>query len=284
MLLAAALLLFVFFAGPTDFITAAMTNAVGEYFSNVIGMSLVMTPYTGGDWVERWTIFYWAWGLSWAPFVGSFIARISRGRTIREFIFGVIGVPVALSILWFATFGGTAIYFEMFEGAAISEAVLAELSSALFATLAQLPWSGVAGILTVVLVVLFVITSANSATFVLGMFTGKGVLNPRRWIRITWGVTQVLVAAVLLMSGGLAALQTLSIVAAFPFMILMVFMAAALLHSLQDERRESELRERAMRRGLERLLTAELAGTAVVNQQDPDDPGEQRGEEDRGSG
>ncbi|MDZ7668146.1 MAG: BCCT family transporter [Gammaproteobacteria bacterium] len=88
------MLLFVFFAGPTDFITAAMTNAIGDYFGNVIGMSLVMTPYTGEDWVERWTIFYWAWGLSWAPFVGSFIARISRGRTIREFVLGVIGMPV----------------------------------------------------------------------------------------------------------------------------------------------------------------------------------------------
>ena len=110
MVLAAALLLFVFVIGPTDFITAAMTNAIGEYFSNMIGMSLVMTPYTGEDWVERWTIFYWAWGLSWAPFVGSFIARISRGRTIREFIIGVIGMPVLLSMVWFATFGGSPVF------------------------------------------------------------------------------------------------------------------------------------------------------------------------------
>lgn len=254
MLIAAALLLFVFFAGPTPFITAVMTTAVGEYFSHMINMSLAMSPFTGDDWVERWTIFYWAWGLSWAPFVGSFIARISRGRTIREFILGVIGMPVALSIAWFATFGGTAFYFELFADAGIADAVSSEVSSALFTTLDQLPLSHIAGPLAVVLIILFVITSANSATFVLGMFTTKGVLDPRRLIRVTWGGIQVLVAGVLLVSGGLAALQTMSIIAAFPFMFLMIFMAGALLRGLQDERRMIERREREMRKALERLL------------------------------
>ncbi len=254
MWLAGGLLVFVFFAGPTDFITAAMTNAIGQYFGNVIGMSLVMTPYTGEDWVERWTIFYWAWGISWAPFVGTFIARISRGRTVREFVLGVIGVPVVLSVLWFATFGGSALYFELFEQAGISEAVSAEISSALFVTLEQLPGAGVLGVLMVVLVVLFVITSANSATFVLGMFTSGGALSPQRWIRVTWGTVPVLVAGVLLLSGGLDALRTLSILAAFPFIVLMVFMAASLLRSLRNERRQAELREAILRAELERLL------------------------------
>ncbi|MES1945470.1 choline/carnitine/betaine transporter [Salinisphaera sp. PC39] len=254
MLLAAALLVFVFFAGPTDFITAALTNAVGEYFGNVIGMSLVMTPYTGGDWVERWTIFYWAWGLAWAPFVGAFIARISRGRTIREFVLGVIGVPVVLSAVWLATFGGSGLYYEMFAGAGIGDAVTRELSSALFVTLAQLPAAEYLGALTVALVVLFVITSANSATFVLGMFTSKGVLEPGRLIRVTWGVLQVVVAGVLLLSGGLAALQTISILAAFPFMLLMIFMAGALLKSLREERRQWELHEAMVQAQIERLI------------------------------
>lgn len=254
MMLAGALLLFVFFFGPTDFITAAMTNAIGDYFANVIGMSLVMTPYTGEDWVERWTIFYWAWGLSWAPFVGSFIARISRGRTIREFVLGVIGMPVLLSTVWFATFGGSALYFEMFEGAGIGAAVEAEISSGLFVMLEQLPLSGVLGLLMLLLIVLFVITSANSATFVLGMFTSKGVLTPARTTRVIWGVVQVLVVSVLLMSGGLAALQTISIVAAFPFMVLMVFMAGSLLRALRDERRQMELHEALLRERLQRLI------------------------------
>jgi glycine betaine transporter len=254
MLLAAALLVFVFFAGPTDFITAAMTNAIGDYFSNMMGMSLVMSPYTGEDWVERWTIFYWAWGLSWAPFVGSFIARISRGRTIREFILGVIGMPVLLSVVWFATFGGSALYYELFEGAGIGEAVRAEISSGLFLTLNSLPFPELLGILVLVLIVLFVITSANSATFVLGMFTGKGVLTPSRWLRVIWGLVQVMVAGILLLSGGLAALQTMSILAAFPFMILMVFMAAALLRSLRDEQRQQQLHAALLAERMQRML------------------------------
>jgi glycine betaine transporter len=254
MLLAAGVLFFVFFAGPTDFITAAMTNAIGDYISNVMGMSLVMTPYTGEDWVERWTIFYWAWGLSWAPFVGSFIARISRGRTLREFVLGVIGMPVLLSILWFATFGGSALYFELFQSAGIAEAVRQEISSGLFRTLELLPAAEVLGVLVLILIVLFVVTSANSATFVLGMFTGKGVLTPGRWLRVTWGVVQVLVAGVLLLSGGLVALQTMSIVAAFPFMVLMIFMAASLLKSLRDEKRQQELHAALLQERMQRML------------------------------
>jgi len=254
MALAAFLLIYVFFFGPTDFITAAMTNAIGDYFANVMGMSLVMTPYTGDDWVERWTIFYWAWGLSWAPFVGSFIARISRGRTIREFVLGVIGTPVLLSTLWFSTFGGSALYFELFEGADLGEAVSKEMSSALFATLDFLPGANIISILMLILIVLFVITSANSATFVLGMFTSKGVLTPKNWLRIVWGLVQVMVAGVLLMSGGLAALQTISILAAFPFMVLMIFMAISLLKSLRDEQRQIELHEALTRGRIMRLL------------------------------
>jgi len=254
MLLAAGILVFVFFAGPTDFITAAMTNAIGDYFSNVIGMSFVMSPYTGEDWVTRWTIFYWAWGLSWAPFVGSFIARISRGRTIREFVLGVIGTPVLLSTLWFATFGGSSLYFELFGSGELGDAVTREMSSALFRLLELLPGVGILSSLMLLLVVLFVITSANSATFVLGMFTSHGALTPGRPMRFTWGMIQVLVAGVLLLSGGLSALQTMSIVAAFPFMILMVFMATSLLRSLRNERRQLELHEALLRERIQRFL------------------------------
>ncbi|MYL26061.1 MULTISPECIES: BCCT family transporter [Halomonadaceae] len=267
MLLAGALLVFVFFAGPTDFITAAMTTAIGDYFSNVMGMSLVMTPYTGDDWVERWTIFYWAWGLSWAPFVGSFIARISRGRTIREFVVGVIGTPVLLSTFWFATFGGSALYFELFEEAAVGQAVADEVSAGLFVMLSLLPGAEWLGWLVLVLITLFVITSANSATFVLGMFTSKGVLTPPRWSRLTWGTVQVLVAGVLLLSGGLGALQTVSILAAFPFMILMLFMAVALLRSLRDEKRQSELHEAIQRERLQRMLDDWYAQSDAVTEE-----------------
>jgi len=220
--------------------------------------------------VERWTIFYWAWGISWAPFVGSFIARISRGRTVREFVLGVIGVPVALSAIWFSTFGGTALYFELFEGAGIADAVVREMSSALFVTLEQLPAAGIVGVLMVVLVVMFVITSANSSTFVLGMFTSSGALDPPRWIRIVWGSVPVLVTGVLLLSGGLDALRTVSILAAFPFILLMVFMAASLLRSLREERRQQELREAILHAELERLLEAHRGQANAEPGPDPD--------------
>jgi glycine betaine transporter len=163
-------------------------------------------------------------------------------------------MPVLLSIVWFSTFGGSALYFELFEGAALGDAVLAEMSSALFATLDYLPGTAVIGGLMLVLIVLFVITSANSATFVLGMFTSKGVLNPKRWSRLTWGIVQVSVAGVLLLSGGLEALQTISILAAFPFMVLMIFMAVALLKSLRNEQRQIELHEAMTKERLLRLL------------------------------
>ena len=254
MVLAACLLVFVFAIGPTDFITAAMTNGIGEYFSNMIGMSLVMTPYTGEDWVERWTIFYWAWGLSWAPFVGSFIARISRGRTIREFILGVIGMPVLLSIVWFSTFGGSALFYEIFEDGGIAASVSQEISSGLFHMLEFLPFHEITGPLVLLLIILFVITSANSATFVLGMFTSHGTITPKPLMRVLWGVVQVLVAGVLLLSGGLEALQTISIVAALPFMVLMIFMAASLLKSLREERRQAEFHEALQRSRIQQML------------------------------
>lgn len=257
MALATGLLLFVLILGPTAFIFAELTQTVGEYLGNLIEMSLVTTPYSTEHWVEQWTMFYWAWGLSWAPFVGSFIARISRGRTIREFVLGVMIVPVALSMLWFSTFGGAAIHFELFGNVGIADAVAAEVPAGLYVLLDQLPWGGVAAIAAVALVSMFVITSADSATFVLGMFTSKGVLNPTRFVRVLWGALQLLMAAVLLLSGGLMGLRTVSIIAAFPFMLLMVLMAYALYKDLSLESRRMAEKERLLRVRIEKLLLRE---------------------------
>lgn len=254
MALAGGLLLYVLVFGPTAFIFEELTQTMGEYLGNVIEMSLVTTPYSSEEWVQQWTMFYWAWGLSWAPFVGSFIARISRGRTIREFVLGVMVVPVALSMLWFSTFGGSAVHFELFEGAGIADAVAREVPAGLYTLLDQLPGGWIAAIAAVVLVSTFVITSADSATFVLGMFTSKGVLNPTRFVRILWGALQLLVAGVLLLSGGLYGLQTVSIIAAFPFMLVMVVMLFALHRDLALEVRLSEDKDRILRERVERLL------------------------------
>jgi len=257
MLLAAGLLLYVLTQGPTAFIFSELTQTLGEYLGNIVEMSLVTTPYSSAHWVEQWTMFYWAWGLSWAPFVGSFIARISRGRTIREFVTGVMLVPVGLSVLWFSAFGGSAIHFELFDGAGIAEAVQQEVPAGLYALFDLLPGGHYAAIAAIALVSMFVITSADSATFVLGMFTSKGVLNPTRFVRILWGALQLLMAAVLLFSGGLYGLRTLSILAAFPFMLLMVLMAVSLHRDLRQELWRREEKQQLLHERVEKLLLRE---------------------------
>jgi glycine betaine transporter len=263
MVLAAGLLLFVLILGPTAFIFSELTQTLGEYLGNIVQMSLVTTPYSSEHWVEEWTIFYWAWGLSWAPFVGSFIARISRGRSIREFVLGVMIVPVMLSMLWFSTFGGSAIYFEIFENAGIAEAVAQEVPAGLYVMLDQLPGGYYAAIAAVILVSMFVVTSADSATFVLGMFTSKGVLNPTRFVRILWGVLQLLMACVLLLSGGLIGLRTVSIVTAFPFMLLMLLMAYSLYRDLSLEWQRREEKDKLLDERIESLLLRESEREAV---------------------
>ncbi len=272
MILAAGLLLFVLVLGPTAFIFNELTQTLGEYLGNIIQMSLVTAPYTSETWVEEWTIFYWAWGLSWAPFVGSFIARISKGRSIREFVLGVMIVPVILSMLWFSTFGGSAIYFELFENAGIAEAVTHEVPAGLYVMLDQLPGGFYAAIAAVLLVSMFVVTSADSATFVLGMFTSKGVLNPTRFVRILWGVLQLLMAGVLLLSGGLVGLRTVSIVTAFPFMLLMVLMAYSLYKDISLEWRRREEREGLLQQRLESLLLRESEREAALRAEEEAHP------------
>ncbi|MTJ04046.1 MAG: BCCT family transporter [Sediminimonas qiaohouensis] len=282
--MAGALLLVVLLLGPTSFIFGVMTQTLGEYLGNVVQMSLVTSPYSGGQWVEQWTIFYWAWGLSWAPFVGSFIARISRGRTIREFVLGVMIVPVALSMLWFATFGGAAIHFEIFENADIAGAVAREVPAGLYALLDQLPGGGLWAVLAILLVCMFLVTSADSATVVLGMFTARGVLNPSRMLRLLWGMAQLLVVVVLLLTGGLESLRTVSIIAAFPFMLLMCVIAVSL---YRDVRQDFELQDEKARllssridnlllRESERRAAEEAAEEVHPNAPDcdpPDGPG-----------
>lgn len=257
MILAAALLCAVLLFGPTSFIFGVFTQTLGEYLGNVIQMSLVTSPYSDGAWVEQWTMFYWAWGLSWAPFVGSFIARISRGRTIREFVLGVMIVPVALSMLWFSTFGGAAIQFEIFENAGIADAVATEVPAGLYALLDQLPASGALTVASIALVGMFLVTSADSATFVLGMFTSKGVLNPTRAVRVLWGSLQMVLVVVLLLAGGLESLRTVSIIAAFPFMLLMILLAVSLYRDLSQEIAARDEKARLLEQRIERLLLRE---------------------------
>ncbi|MFD2670903.1 glycine betaine uptake BCCT transporter [Marinicrinis sediminis] len=254
LVLALGLLLCALILGPTAFIFDTLTVTVGGYIQNIVQMSLRLTPFTQNDWIATWTLFYWAWWIAWAPFVGMFIARVSKGRTVKEFVLGVLIVPSIFSFLWFTVFGGTALHFEMFQGKEIAEAVSADMTSALFITLGQFPWGILLSLIATFLIITFFITSADSATFVLGMLSSKGKLNPTTKVKLTWGVLQSSIAIVLLLSGGLKALQTASIITALPFAIVLAFMCVSLLKSLRQEAREERKKEKRRRKKLDALL------------------------------
>lgn len=246
-ILAILLLFFFLFIGPTTFLMDMFTNSLGRYAQNLIDMSFRLAPFSeeGDSWIQGWTVFYWAWWIAWSPFVGTFIARVSRGRTIREFVFGVLAVPTIFCAFWFAIFGGAGIYFEMFQDAGIWNSMhqgdYTEI--ALFSTLGQMPLATIATIIAIVLISTFFITSADSATFVIGMQTTNGMLNPPVQIKIVWGLIQSSAAAVLLWSGGLEALQTASIVSAFPFVFILLMMVVSLYMGLQSETRVLKKKE-----------------------------------------
>ncbi len=241
MSLAAILILFLLIAGPTVWLLNFFTDTIGSYFQNIIWMSFYTDPMgayernAGYDWIGAWTVFYWAWWVAWGPFVGGFIARISKGRTVREFVLGVLIAPTLISFLWFAVFGGCAIHIDLFGAGGIGEAVSENITSAMFVTLQQFPMGGFFAFLATLMISTFFITSADSATFVVGMLTSGGNLEPDASLKVFWGVLEGAIAAVLLMAGGLGALQTASIAAAFPFMIIMIFMMFSIYKAFKGE-------------------------------------------------
>ena len=229
------LLVFVFVAGPTVFILNAFKLGIGDYLSHFIEYSLRLTPYRGGTWVRDWTIFYWAWAIAWSPFVGAFVARVSRGRTIREFIIGVLIVPPLIACVWIAAFGGTALYEDLNHTAGIAAVVNKDVALALFALYRQLPMENLLSVLSILLIFIFLVTSADSATYILAGMVSEGHHNPGQLPKVFWGVMMSVIAAVLLAAGGLTSLQTASLVAALPFTVLLILMMAALIRLLQSE-------------------------------------------------
>ncbi|WP_088101955.1 BCCT family transporter [Halalkalibacter urbisdiaboli] len=229
------LLLFVFIAGPTVFIMNSFTLGIGDYINEFIAYSLRLTHYRGGTWVRDWTIFYWAWAIAWSPFVGAFVARVSKGRTIREFVIGVMVVPPLIACFWIATFGGTALYYDLMQGTAIAEAVNADITVALFETFAQLPLSMVMSVISFLLIFTFLVTSADSATYILASMTSGGSLSPKTYIKLTWGILMAAIAIVLLFAGGLGALQTASLVSALPFTVIIVIIMFSIVKLLRGE-------------------------------------------------
>ncbi|HET8745332.1 MAG TPA: BCCT family transporter [Ramlibacter sp.] len=253
LVLAALLALAVLLFGPTIAIIDTFTTTLGSYLSDFIRLSLRMTPFRDSTWVGGWTIFYWAWWVSWAPFVGLFIARVSRGRTIREFILGTVAVPTLAGFLWFAVFGGTALNLEIMHDVPIAEAVKADVSTALFALFDALPLSRILSTAATVLVLVFFVTSGDSATLVLAMMSTQGDENPPARVKIIWGALVAGIAITLLLAGGLQAVQTATIVFALPFTLVIILMAVALWRGVKEDWTEEMRRERAMRRRLREL-------------------------------
>jgi glycine betaine transporter len=234
MTLAGILFVATLILGPTMYILNSFTDTVGAYIQSLPTESFRIAPNDTAErqWVMDWTVFFWAWWIAWAPFVGIFIARISKGRTIREFLSGVLIVPSVVSFLWFATFGMSGINAQN-NGADI--AGLPD-EQALFGMLDQFPLGIVLSLLGIMLIGTFFITSADSATFVLGMQTTNGSLSPSTGVKFVWGIAQSAIAAVLLYTGGLQALQNALISAAFPFSLIMLLMVFSFYKALRKEK------------------------------------------------
>ncbi len=233
--LAAALLLFVLVAGPTLFILSTFSQSLGYYVQVLPELAWWTEAFAETDWQGGWTIFYWGWWISWSPFVGMFIARISKGRTVREMIVGVVAVPSLLSFLWMSVFGGTALNLQLGGVKDLAGAVENDMATAMFAMLEVFPLSGAASLLGVLLVVSFFVTSSDSGSLVVDHLTAGGKLDSPRAQRVFWAVMEGAVAAVLLLGGGLSALQTASVATGLPFALVLLVMCFSVRRAFRQE-------------------------------------------------
>lgn len=235
MALAVALLLFVFIVGPTIFILETFLQNTGSYLNNIIERTFNLQAYSRSDWIGNWTLFIFGWTIAWAPFVGLFIAKISRGRTIRQFVVGVMLVPTIFTFIWFSVFGETALHLIMNEGySELITWVEDDTAIALFKLLERLPFTSVISFIAVILIITFFVTSSDSGSLVIDSLASGGVATPA-WQRAFWAITEGVVASVLLLAGGLKALQTMTVVSALPFAIIMLISAAGMWRALRIE-------------------------------------------------
>ena len=255
LVVAALLALAVFVLGPTVAIVDTFTSTLGGYLSEFVRMSLRTTPFRDSSWVGNWTVFYWAWWISWSPFVGLFIARVSRGRTIREFIVGAVVAPTLVAFAWFAVFGGTGLTYEIWQHVPLDVAVKADVSTALFVMFDAMPLSLLLSIVATLLVFVFFVTSGDSATLVLGMMSTGGNPNPSARVKLLWGLLVAGIASSLLMAGGVKAVQTATIVFALPFSVVILLMAWALLRAVRQDWKAHDHEERVLRKRLRELAS-----------------------------
>jgi choline/glycine/proline betaine transport protein len=253
--LGALFLVFVIAVGPTLFIFDSFVQNLGSYLSSVVQTSFWTESYRQSDWQNSWTVFYWAWWISWSPFVGMFIARVSRGRTVREFVLGVLIVPTLLTFLWLSSFGGSAIFLELQGMAEITSAVKANVSTALYVLLENFPLSFITSLIGITLVTSFFVTSSDSGSLVVDSLTAGGKLDAPVGQRIFWAVTEGAVAAVLLIGGGLSALQTAAITTGLPFTLVLLLMCYSVFRGLKQEHlSHEEFRENKRRQTYQKLI------------------------------
>ncbi|MDR4508042.1 MAG: BCCT family transporter [Candidatus Brocadiaceae bacterium] len=241
MVVALVLMLFMLFLGPTLFLCEAIIQNIGSYLQRIIELSTRTEAYQKTNWQHGWTIFYWAWWIAWSPFVGMFIARVSKGRTIQEFLLGVLLVPTLLAFIWITIFGGTALHEELFGGSGISDAVRHNVATALFVLLDRFPLTLITSLLGILVIVTFFVTSSDSGSLVIDIITAGGNTHPPVKQRIFWAVMEGVVASVLLIGGGLKALQAASIVTGLPFAFVLLFMCYCLFKGLHDAKKKEQV-------------------------------------------
>ena len=238
MVLAGVVMALVLVLGPTLFLLREWVQSLGYYVQNIVRLSFDTTAFQGEaglEWQSSWTIFYWGWWISWAPFVGVFIARISRGRTVREFVLGTLLVPTVVTTLWFSVFGGSALYRELTEPGSMLVDGAVDTDTTLFQLFDGLPLGNLLSVVGILLIVVFFVTSSDSGSLVVDMLASGGNPNPPTWSRIFWAGVSGLLAIALLLAGGLQALQTAAILIALPFSLVMIGMAVSTVRALRAE-------------------------------------------------
>jgi len=237
--MAVAVLMVVYIAvlGPTAFIFEGLVDSIGTYLTQLPAMAFHLMPYEGlQDWTANWTLTYMIWWLAWGPFVGIFIARISRGRTIREFCAGVIIVPTLFSLFWFAVLGGAGIFIELFGGGGIAELVSQDVSRAFFVFLEFFPLGQILGFVALFLIFIFLVTSADSGSFVLSMMTSDGQLNPPLSYKLVWGTLVAVLTVATLFSGSVEVAKAMAVTGAIPFSVVLLLQVAGFMRAIRAER------------------------------------------------
>ncbi len=237
LVLCLALMFYILVTGPTLAILKTITLGIGDYLQNFIIMSLRTSPYENSSWANNWTIFYWAWVIAWSPFVGTFVARISRGRTIKEYVFGVLVMPPLLACLWIGVFGGAALNMELTGDVGLAAATDENITSALFQMFDLMPFTKVLSLVALLLIFIFLVTSADSATYIVAQMTDGGSINPPLYKRIAWGLLIAAICLTLLIAGGLKGLQSASVLSALPFTFILYGMVFVLLKELRSDRK-----------------------------------------------